>query len=161
MLCGSWRIACRLIVRQPNEIAAVLAGLVALSAGVGCGGGGEATSPSGTAQARVQATPVDAPLPGKSGRRPLAPGGRNAGPRRSYSGRGTTRVGQLKLTRDAVLHWTVSGSRFALSDPSHRLRVSGRGRTGQGFAPAGEYRQVRVTAEGRWTLQVELLGGPG
>jgi hypothetical protein len=60
------------------------------------------------------------------------------------------------LKRSAVLHWTVSGTRFRLSDPSGRLKIAG-GARGQSFAPAGSYPRARVTADGKWRLRVQLL----
>jgi hypothetical protein len=77
-----------------------------------------------------------------------------------YSGSGDKALGTLKLGRDAVLHWTVAGGVFLLTDASHRLRVSARGTRGQTFAAAGTYQRTKVVASGSWTLRIQLLSAP-
>jgi hypothetical protein len=89
----------------------------------------------------------------------VAPGGENDGPTKNYSGDGSEPLA-LELKRNAVLRWTVTGgTRFRLSDPSGRLKISGSAR-GQTFAAAGKYPRARVTADGKWRLTVELLAAP-
>jgi hypothetical protein len=63
------------------------------------------------------------------------------------------------LKRNAVVRWTVTGGgAFTVSDAGGRLKISGRGTSGQTFAESGDYRSVRVTASGRWTLSFASLG---
>lgn len=109
---------------------------------------------------RTNRAAVKAPSHGKASHHPVAPGGPNRGPSATYSGAGTTTLASLKLTRDAVLHWTTTGTSLSLTDPNHRLKLSGRGHRGQGFAAAGHYVQVRVVTSGKWTLQVTQLSAP-
>jgi hypothetical protein len=151
--------------------------LIVVSVGViavaGCGDDdpaatATATAPAPAAKGAPTAKPAPAattpkttptgPAAGKSRRKPVAPGGKNDGPRKTYSGDGSGPL-PLELKRSAVLRWTASGKRFRLTDPSGRLRITG-GARGQTFAPAGKYPRARVTADGKWRLTVELLAAP-
>lgn len=141
--------------------------LVAAIAVAGCGGDdpdppGAASAPAAaTAPAPAATTPKTTPTgpaAGTARRKPVALGGKNHGPTKTYSGDETEPL-PLELKRNAVVRWTVTGMRFRLSDPSGRLRVSG-GARGQTFAPKGKYPRARVTADGRWRLKVELLAVP-
>ncbi len=115
------------------------------------------TAPTATAIEPAPGTTV--PAPGKAGRKPVAPGGKNDGAKKTYSGDGSETL-PLELKRNAVLRWTVTGgTRFRLSDPSGKLNVNG-GARGQTFAVAGKYPRARVTADGKWRLTVELLAAP-
>jgi hypothetical protein len=77
---------------------------------------------------------------------------------RTWSGTGDTALGSVTLKRSSVVHWTVTGGRFAMTDASHRLDLQGTGPTGQSFAAAGTYASVTVAATGRWTLRIAALG---
>lgn len=92
-----------------------------------------------------------------------AKGGRSTpaklGKPQTFSGNGDRAIGRLVLKRNAVVRWTVTGGgAFAVRDAGNRLKISGRGASGQTFAEAGDYRSVTVTARGRWTLSFATLG---
>ena len=72
--------------------------------------------------------------------------------------RSLARHGQA--TRDSVVRWTSSESRFSLTDRSAKLKVSGRAKSGQTFVVRRTYRGVRVRAAGRWTLTIAPLPAP-
>lgn len=172
-------------MRAPRKLMSVCAAGLVCALG-GCGGSGNksstgasaATSASSTTNASTktgkthhrkhaghgQTTSTNAtraaPPKGKSSKHPVASGGRNTGSITKYSGTGDKALGTIKLARDAVLHWTASGGAFALIDSGHRLKLPGHGARGQAFAAAGTYQQVKVTARGRWTLQIQLLAPP-
>jgi hypothetical protein len=77
----------------------------------------------------------------------------------TFSGDGDRVIGTLVLKRNAVVRWTVTGGgAFSVRDAGDRLKISGRGTSGQTFAESGEYRSVKVTASGRWTLSFATLG---
>jgi hypothetical protein len=80
------------------------------------------------------------------------------GPAQTFSGTGDKLLGTLSLKRTVVIHWTVSGQRFSLTDKSQKLKISGAGKTGQSFAAEGTYRSVRVNASGHWTVTIASLG---
>jgi hypothetical protein len=112
-----------------------------------------------TPKTKPKTTTATGPSAGKSTRKPVAPGGKNDGPKTTYSGNGSKAL-PLELERNAVLRWTVTGgTRFRLGDPSGRLKISG-GARGQTFAQAGTYPRARVTADGKWRLKIELLAAP-
>ncbi|MEA2192397.1 MAG: hypothetical protein QOI73_2518 [Solirubrobacteraceae bacterium] len=76
-----------------------------------------------------------------------------------FDGDGARVIGNLVLKRNAVVRWTVTGGgAFTVRDAGGRLKISGRGPNGQTFAESGEYRSVKVTARGRWTLSFATLG---
>lgn len=79
---------------------------------------------------------------------------------RHWSGTGNTSLGTVKLTYDGVVRWTASGGRFALTDRSGKLKVSGRAKSGQSFVVRRTYRGVRVRAKGHWTLTISPLPAP-
>lgn len=77
----------------------------------------------------------------------------------TFSGNGDRVIGNLVLKRNAVVRWTVTGGgAFTVRDAGNRLKISGRGTSGQTFAEAGDYRSVKVSASGRWTLSFATLG---
>ena len=77
----------------------------------------------------------------------------------TFSGDGDSVIGTLVLKRNAVVRWTLTGGgAFRVRDAGDRLKISGRGTSGQTFAEAGDYRSVKVTASGRWTLSFATLG---
>lgn len=77
----------------------------------------------------------------------------------TFRGDGDRVIGTLVLKRNAVVRWTVTGGgAFRVRDAGDRLKISGRGTSGQTFAEAGDYRSVKVTASGRWTLSFATLG---
>ena len=69
-------------------------------------------------------------------------------------------LGTVKLARTSTVRWSSSGRRFALTDSSGKLKVSGKAKSGQTFAARGTYRGVRVRAKGRWTLTIKPLPAP-
>ncbi len=95
------------------------------------------------------AAPVPVPIP--------APRAKLGTPR-TWSGSGDRTLGTIALPRSVVVHWTVSGPRFAVVDASGKLAISGMGATGASFVAAGTYSGVKVTASGRWTLSMASLG---
>jgi hypothetical protein len=90
----------------------------------------------------------------------VAPGGPDRGKTTTYTGIGDTTIPEIKLARDAVLHWTVSGGSFSARDSTGKFRAAGRGRNGQTFVASGDYREVKVVASGSWTLKIQLLSAP-
>ena len=77
----------------------------------------------------------------------------------TFSGDGDSVIATLVLKRNAVVRWTVTGGgTFTVRDAGDGLKISGRGTRGQSFAESGEYRSVKVTASGRWTLSFATLG---
>jgi hypothetical protein len=77
----------------------------------------------------------------------------------TFSGTGDRLIGSLSLERNAVVRWTVAGGgAFTVRDATGRLKISGHGSSGQSFAASGDYRSVKVTASGRWTLSFASLG---
>jgi hypothetical protein len=124
-------------------------------------GGNASGTDTRTTQTRATVSITkSAPPSGHSSKHPIAKGGRNTGPVTKYSGNGDKSLGTLTLARDAVLHWTVFGGAFSLTDASHKLKVSGRSTKGQTFAAAGTYQQAKVVASGSWTLRIQLLSTP-
>jgi len=77
----------------------------------------------------------------------------------TFRGDGDRVIGTLVLERNAVVRWTLTGGgAFSVRDAGGELKISGRGTSGETFAAAGDYRSVKVTARGRWTLSFASLG---
>ena len=109
-------------------------------------------TPSTTSTTPATAITTPRPKPGRSTPAKL-------GTPQTFSGDGDRAIGRLVLKRNAVVHWTVTGGgAFRVRDAADRLKISGRGTSGQTFAEAGDYRSVKVTASGRWTLSFATLG---
>jgi len=108
------------------------------------------TSPTTTTKAPqtpTKTTPATQSAPAKLGKPQI------------FSGDGDRVIGRLVLKRNAVVRWTVAGGgAFTVRDAGGRLKISGRGTRGQTFAESGDYRAVKVTASGRWTLSFATLG---
>ena len=162
---------------KPGWAALVL--LLAPLAG-GCGSSsddgpsqGASTTPAATTTAgpaRTSTTPRSAQRRARSPRRSKttttpAPAQRSlptpakVGKPQTFRGDGDRVIGRVVLRRNAVVRWTVSGGgAFTVRDAGGRLKISGRGTRGQSFAASGDYRSVKVTARGRWTLSFASLG---
>ncbi len=111
--------------------------------------GGSSPPPPPPAAKRPATTPAKVPVPAARAK---------LGRTQRFSGTGDRTLGTLKLDRNAVVRWTVSGATFELRDGAGKLKIAGTGKTGQTFAASGSYRSVKVTASGRWTLSFTSLG---
>jgi hypothetical protein len=125
-------------------------------------GGGTGTSTT-TTKPRSEEQAAPSPRASKTTTTPAAKPGRSTpaklGKPQTFSGDGDRAIGNLVLKRNAVVRWTVSGGgAFKVRDAGDRLKISGRGTSGQTFAQAGDYRSVKVSASGRWTLSFATLG---
>ena len=125
-------------------------------------GGGERPGGSTTTTPRSGEQAAQAPSASKT-TTPSAKAGRSTpaklGKPQTFSGDGDRVIGTLVLKRNAVVRWTLTGGgRFAVRDAGDKLKISGRGTSDQTFAESGEYRSVKVTASGRWTLSFATLG---
>lgn len=123
--------------------------------------GGTSTTTTTTPRSGEQA--ARSPRAPKTTTTPSPEAGRSTpaklGTPQTFSGNGDRVIGDLVLKRNAVVRWTVAGGgAFTVRDAGNRLKISGRGTSGQTFAEAGEYRSVRVSANGRWTLSFATLG---
>jgi hypothetical protein len=126
-------------------------------------GGGTGTSTTTTTKPRSEEQAAPSPRASKTTTTPAAKPGRSTpaklGKPQTFSGDGDRAIGNLVLKRNAVVRWTVSGGgAFKVRDAGDRLKISGRGTSGQTFAQAGDYRSVKVSASGRWTLSFATLG---
>jgi len=122
-----------------------------------------ATTTTRTATTPAQTSTTPRSNPGNAKLTPRPKPGRSTpaklGTPQTFSGDGDRAIGRLVLKRNAVVHWTVTGGgAFRVRDAADRLKISGRGTSGQTFAEAGDYRSVKVTASGRWTLSFATLG---
>jgi len=133
-------------------------GVLAIAVG-GCGASHPAKASKPPPAAAPTSTSTPTPTPGTVAARPVAPPS-HLGPARSYAGSGGRSLGLIALTGDAVLHWTGRPSPFSVSAAGPRVLLSGTGPRAQGFAGAGDYKDVRVSAVGTWRLQIQLLGTP-
>ena len=75
-----------------------------------------------------------------------------------YAGSGNRTLAVVKVASDAVVRWTASGGTFSMV--SGKLKVSGKGKSGQTFVTRGTYRQVKIRAKGRWTVTFTALPAP-
>jgi outer membrane protein assembly factor BamB len=77
---------------------------------------------------------------------------------RQFSGSGPRRLGTITIRQPATLRWTVQGApaqlSFKLVRDAHPLVVRSLAHSGQIAMPPNTYRDVRVTARGRWTIQI-------
>jgi hypothetical protein len=92
-------------------------------------------------------------------------GGGDTEPKRSpqrtrrFSGNGSKNVGTVKVTDDAVLKWTNTGSEygpgmFAVYDKDFKINVSSQGKRGQSALEPGTYRSIDVTGDD-WTMTIK------
>ncbi|MDX6719816.1 MAG: hypothetical protein QOJ63_2070 [Solirubrobacteraceae bacterium] len=111
------------------------------------GNGTLTTTPTTPTKTKTKTAPATKSTPAKLGKPQI------------FDGDGARVIGNLVLKRNAVVRWTVTGGgAFTVRDAGGRLKISGRGPNGQTFAESGEYRSVKVTARGRWTLSFATLG---
>jgi hypothetical protein len=114
-----------------------------------------------TTTRRGEGTPPPPPPPATTTKAPVVkiPAARaKLGRTQRFAGTGDKVLGTVKLDRNSVVRWTVSGSSFELRDGSGKLKISGKDKTGQSFAAGGSYSSVKVSASGRWTLSFTSLG---
>jgi hypothetical protein len=116
------------------------------------------TTPNAKAAPSTAKTTPTKSAPGPTHTVPIPASRAKVGTPRTWSGTGNKALGTITLKRSSVVHWTTAGGRFALTDASHKLKLSGTGPTGQSFAAAGIYTSVTVTAPGKWTLSIAPLG---
>jgi hypothetical protein len=89
---------------------------------------------------------------------PIPPARAKVGKAQTFSGDGDKTLGTITLKRSAVVRWTSTGGSFALVDGAKKVSISGDAKSGQTFIAAGDYKSVKVTAKGHWTLSLAELG---
>jgi hypothetical protein len=73
---------------------------------------------------------------------------------RHFEGKGTTKLGDLSVPRDAVLNWTSEGRTFAVTDAGFKIKLQSTDHSGAVDVKAGDYKDVEVDASGAWTIEI-------
>jgi len=78
---------------------------------------------------------------------------------RRFSGNGSKNIGTVKVTDDAVLKWTNTGSEFGpgqflVYDKDFGLSLSSQAKRGESAVEPGTYRSISVTGDD-WTMTIK------
>ena len=72
----------------------------------------------------------------------------------SFSGKGPSRLGTLRLRRAATLRWRSSGGQFLIADARGFRLLYTRARRGKLKIRRGTYRRLSVSARGSWRVSI-------
>lgn len=72
----------------------------------------------------------------------------------SFSGSGIQTIGTVDVPADSTLKWTNDGSSFSIYDQENAVEVSSQTNSGTTNLAAGTYHDVKVNADGNWTIRI-------
>ncbi|MEI7889500.1 MAG: hypothetical protein WCI34_04230 [Actinomycetes bacterium] len=114
--------------------------LLALVCG-GCGGSSGSASTGATPTKTVTVTATAAAPESKSATS-------------SFSGNGTQNLGDLRISSASTLSWRNDGLIFGVMTVGGDVWVQSQGHSGTTEIANGEYRSVKVVAQGSWSIKI-------
>jgi hypothetical protein len=73
----------------------------------------------------------------------------------SYSGNGGRNLGTITVSSSSTLHWTNGGALIQINDDSGGIAVNSEAHSGTTAVEPGTYKNVSVTAIGKWTITIK------